>query len=86
MAPGHVEIFARVRQDRLEIEVRDDGPGCAIDPARGIKEGVGLTNTRERLARHYGAHHQMVLRSERGRGVTVSLVLPYRPHSPAPAI
>lgn len=75
--PGHISILSRVRAQRLELEVRDDGPGFAGDPAGRIREGIGLTNTRERLRRHYGADHQMVLRSERGRGVTVSLVLPF---------
>jgi signal transduction histidine kinase len=84
-APGRVEIAARVRDGRLELEVRDDGPGCAFDPQQGVKEGVGLTNTRERLVRHYGPHHQMVLRSELGRGVTVSLVLPFHPAGPPAA-
>ncbi len=75
-SPGHVEIVARVSDQRLEMQVRDDGPGFASDPAGRIKEGIGLTNTRERLDRHYGKAHQLVLKSERGRGVTVSLVLP----------
>ncbi len=83
-APGHVEIVARVRDQRLEMEVRDDGPGFESDPAGRIREGIGLTNTRERLDRHYGKAHQMVLKSERGRGVTVSLVLPLQT-APVPA-
>lgn len=76
--PGSIEIVARVRDRRLEVEVRDDGPGFEGAPDHRVREGVGLTNTRERLGRHYGKDHQMVLRSERGRGVTVSLVLPYQ--------
>lgn len=77
-AGGHVEIVTRVHEQRLEMEVRDDGPGFESDPRGRIKEGIGLTNTRERLDRHYGKDHQMVLRSEKGRGVTVSLVLPFQ--------
>jgi len=81
-APGVVHIQARVVEGKLAIDVSDDGPG--IDPGVGrVKEGIGLTNTRERLERHFGRDHQMVLKSERGRGVTVSLVLPYRAASPA---
>lgn len=76
--PGRVEIVTRVHDQRLEMEVRDDGPGFESDPRGRIKEGIGLTNTRERLDRHYGKNHQMVLRSEKGRGVTVSLVLPFQ--------
>ncbi len=75
--PGSVEIAARVHDNRVEIEVRDDGPGFEINPGQPPKEGIGLANTRERLAKYYGKNHQMVLRSERGRGVTVSLVIPF---------
>lgn len=75
---GHVVIHARVRDRRLELEVRDDGPGFDCRE-RALNEGVGLTNTRERLEKHYGADYQMVLRSDKGRGVTVSLVLPFTP-------
>lgn len=76
--PGRVEISARVRDRRLQVEVRDDGPGfdAREEP---LHEGVGLTNTRERLEKHYGADYQMVLKSEKGHGVTVSLVLPFTP-------
>lgn len=82
--PGHVEIHARVRDRRLELEVRDDGPGFDCRE-HALNEGVGLTNTRERLEKHYGADYQMVLRSDKGRGVTVSLVLPFQPtHAPSP--
>ncbi len=75
-APGEVKISARVHGRRLQVEVHDDGPGFDVREAP-LAEGVGLTNTRERLAKHYGTDYQMVLKSERGRGVTVSLVLPF---------
>jgi sensor histidine kinase YesM len=75
---GTVQITARVRDARLEMEVRDDGPGFEIASAGPPKEGIGLTNTRVRLARHYGKEYQMVLKSERGQGVSVSIVLPFR--------
>ncbi|HVU16400.1 MAG TPA: histidine kinase [Candidatus Didemnitutus sp.] len=74
--PGLVEIAARVRGGRLELEVRDDGPGFEASAENAGREGIGLTNTRVRLERHYGKDFQMVLRSERGRGVTVAMVLP----------
>ncbi|HEY4300348.1 MAG TPA: histidine kinase [Candidatus Didemnitutus sp.] len=74
--PGLVEIAARVRDGRLELEVKDDGPGFEITAEKAGREGIGLTNTRVRLERHYGTDFQMVLRSERGRGVTVAMVLP----------
>jgi len=75
--PGLVEITGRVREGRLELEVKDDGPGFEISSEDLGREGIGLTNTRVRLERHYGKDFQMVLRSERGRGVTVAMVLPF---------
>ncbi|HWA86855.1 MAG TPA: histidine kinase [Opitutus sp.] len=75
--PGRVEILGRIEADRLLLEVRDDGPGIVDGRARA-REGVGLANTRERLAKIYGARSQLLLHSEPGRGVTVKIVVPFR--------
>jgi len=75
--PGHVEISGRVEGDKLHLEVRDDGPGIVNGNVRA-KEGVGLANTRERLAKIYGARSHLLLHSEPGRGVAVQIVVPYR--------
>ncbi|MBS0662337.1 MAG: histidine kinase [Verrucomicrobia bacterium] len=74
--PGLVEIAGRVESEKLHLEVRDDGAG--FDGSVRAKEGIGLANTRERLAKLYGSHGQLTLRSEPGRGVSVQIVLPYR--------
>ena len=76
--PGSVTIAARVNGARLEIDVADDGPGFPAAHVRPTREGIGLANTRVRLDRFYGRDHQMVVRSEQGRGVTVSFRLPLR--------
>lgn len=75
--PGRVEVTGRVEDGKLRLEVRDDGPGLD-DGTKRAKEGVGLTNTRERIAKLYGALGQLTLRSEPGRGVSVQIVLPFR--------
>jgi sensor histidine kinase YesM len=75
--PGMVQINGRIDAGLLHLEVSDDGPGFSAGklPRR---EGIGLSNTRERLAKIYGANQQLVLKSEPGRGVTVQIVLPFR--------
>lgn len=75
--PGHVEVLGRVEAGKLHLEVRDDGPGLDRHVKRA-KEGVGLTNTRERIAKIYGAQGHLLLRSEPGRGVSVLITLPCR--------
>ena len=72
-----------LRQELDLLEVRDDGPGFAIVVDGAPKEGIGLANTRERLVRHYGRDAQLVVRSERGRGVTVLFNQPFVPAAPA---
>jgi sensor histidine kinase YesM len=74
--PGHVDVLGRVEGGNLHLEVRDDGLG--FDGTHRAKEGIGLANTRERLSKIYGAHGQLTLRSEPGRGVSVQIVIPYR--------
>lgn len=75
--PGRVDVMGHVEGGRLHLEVRDDGPGLG-DGTQRAKEGVGLSNTRERIAKIYGAQGQLSLRSEPGRGVSVQIVLPCR--------
>lgn len=75
--PGQVDVTGRIEAGRLHLEVRDDGPGLG-DGTKRAKEGIGLTNTRERIAKIYGSHGHLSLRSESGRGVSVQIVIPCR--------
>src|SRR6266480_4100904 len=50
---GHVAVRVRRNGSALWLEVSDDGPGLAAPPGDG--NGIGLANTRERVARLYGA-------------------------------
>lgn len=75
--PGHLGIVARTERGELLLEVRDDGPGLTNATARA-KEGVGLNNTRARLAKLYGPKAQLSLQSQAGRGMCVQIVLPYQ--------
>jgi signal transduction histidine kinase len=77
VGPGRVEVSGSIDGDRLFLEVRDDGPGIPDGRTRA-REGVGLANTRERLAKIYGARSQLLLQSEPGRGVTVKIIIPFR--------
>lgn len=54
-AGGQLEISARVREEDLQLAVQDDGVGLKSPrPASGL----GLKNTRERLAVLYGERHR----------------------------
>lgn len=75
--PGRVTVRGRVDNGMLHLEVSDDGPGLP-GGARRAKEGIGLSNTRERLTKIYGANGHFSLRSEPGRGVCAQIIIPHR--------
>ena len=82
-ASGILIVGARCNNGTLHLTVRDDGPGLADDPSRSVaNSGVGLANTRLRLARLYGDRAGLeVLNAEDG-GVTSHVFLPFRPAAP----
>jgi LytS/YehU family sensor histidine kinase len=74
---GRVLIAGARTGDELELAVVDDGPGLG-DGARAFpREGVGLSNTRRRLAQLYGARGTLAIEPAPGGGLRVTLRVPY---------
>jgi len=71
---GHVDIEARAAGNQLVVEVRDDGVG--FSPAAASGHGVGLANTRARLAALYGNAASLDLSENVPSGVTVTVIVP----------
>ena len=76
-SPCLVTVNGRVENGVLHLEVRDDGPGMPVGGPK--REGVGLANTRERLAKIYGVASRLTLESVPGHGVSILIALPCRP-------
>jgi hypothetical protein len=68
-----VEIRAGVREQRLELIVRDHG-GTRETGSRG--QGIGLANTRARLAALYGDAHVLEIAPTEGGGLAIRIELP----------
>jgi signal transduction histidine kinase len=69
-----LEISARRDGDMLELAVRDNGRGVAA----GTPDGIGLENTRERLATLYGGRASLELRLHPQGGTIAVIRLPWR--------
>ena len=72
---GTVWVSTREYPDRIEVEIRDDGPG--FDPGRTPETGrshVGIRNVRERLERMCGG--ALRVESAPGQGTVATMILP----------
>jgi two-component system, LytTR family, sensor kinase len=74
-APVEIVIGAERRGDRLRLSIDDDGAG--LPAGRPLREGVGLGNTRARLAKIYGDAHDFTIAERPGGGVSVTIALPF---------
>ena len=69
-----LELEARREEHELVLIVRDDGSGAGIE----ARAGVGLSNTRERLATLYGERARLTLAATPEGGTEATLRLPFR--------
>jgi sensor histidine kinase YesM len=69
---GSIDVAARFEGENLLLEVGDDGAGFSASAGTG----VGLANTRSRLAALYGARASLSLASRAPRGVIAAVRLP----------
>ena len=75
---GAIELTARRVDDKLEIVLADDGPGSPqFEQGLPAGNGVGLRNTRERLAVLYGDRQSFAVRNRKPHGAEVVLRLPF---------
>jgi len=65
----------------LEVSVVDDGPGIRDPLVPNERRGVGLRNTRERLAVLYGQNHRFAVLNSHP-GLRIDMALPLEVASP----
>jgi signal transduction histidine kinase len=73
-----IELVARRENGRLELRLRDDGPGLPSEAEMSRRGGVGLANTQARLRQLYGSAHRFELINRPEGGLEVALSLPFR--------
>lgn len=74
---GLISIKSRKFGHDLLIEVSDNGPGLPEDVEPSTDSGVGLVNTRERLAALYERNFSLVLTANEPTGVKVNIRIPF---------
>ncbi|HEU4995999.1 MAG TPA: histidine kinase, partial [Gemmatimonadaceae bacterium] len=72
---GRLEVSAECMGDTLRLVVRDDGPG-PNEKAASPGSGMGLRNTKERLAQMYGQTAELRIEGDAASGTTVTITVP----------
>lgn len=72
---GRVRVEARRVNGHVRLEIADNGVGL---PPGGLREGIGLHNTRVRLEQLYGSEQTLTLTPAQGGGLRVVMTFPYR--------
>ncbi|MEO8724631.1 MAG: ATP-binding protein, partial [Acidobacteriaceae bacterium] len=78
LAAGRVEVHARLRGDRITLQVVDDGVGLPENYRESQSGGVGLKNTRARLRQLYGENYHFTCENVPSGGCRVSISVPFR--------
>jgi two-component system LytT family sensor kinase len=77
---GSIYLRSRVAEDKLVIEVEDDGVGMKTMHRQGsglwAGAGIGMANVSERLNVLYGDTAQLTIDSHEGKGTLVRIRLP----------
>jgi two-component system LytT family sensor kinase len=74
---GSIYLRSRTADQRLVIEVEDDGVGMPLNGASASSgTGIGMQNVTERLQVLYGDAAEITIESQPNRGTLVRLVLP----------
>jgi two-component sensor histidine kinase len=74
---GTICVRAHRQNGRVELSVRDDGAGLAQSKNQS-NGGLGLSNTRARLEKLYGAQHSFEIVSPGAGGLEVKVSIPFR--------
>jgi LytS/YehU family sensor histidine kinase len=74
---GQIDISAARDGDTLVLSVSDNGPGMQPGRKPFPKDGIGLANSRDRLAQLYGTEQSLELQSGETGGFRVTVRVPW---------
>jgi len=75
--PGEIIVIAKHSEDKLEVWVRDNGPGLVESAEEAFRRGLGLRIARERLQELYGEGQACRIRNMPEGGAEVYVSVPF---------
>lgn len=84
---GFIKILVRKEEEKLIISIEDNGVGMEEEILNSLinnfsresnSEKIGLKNIYERIKLYYGENYGLEIKSEKGKGTKVDIILPYK--------
>lgn len=75
---AEIHIITKKKNTKLSIQISDNGPGLNSDSEQVLQNGVGLSNTVERLEKLYGNDQSFTIQNKNDGGLEVTLEIPFR--------
>lgn len=75
---GQIEVKSCLSNNKLKLEVLDDGIGIQAEVRAASTKGVGITNARARLKYLYGDEQHFDLSRSPGGGLMICITIPFR--------
>ncbi|MEW6737154.1 MAG: ATP-binding protein, partial [Acidobacteriota bacterium] len=73
----YIEIVARKNNERLMLDIIDNGPGILADRETVLKNGIGLSNIVARLKQLYGEEGKIEFTNHTDRGLSITIDIPF---------
>lgn len=74
---AQINIQSRKKNNRILLSVKDNGPGLSGNMEQAMTNGVGLSNTVERLNKIYGSNHRFHMENIPEGGLQVVIDIPF---------
>ena len=78
MKTAQITIVTQKEHGKLKLIIADNGPGVPENTAQIFNNGVGLSNTAERLEKLYGDKHSLQIHNISRGGSQVVIEIPFR--------
>jgi two-component sensor histidine kinase len=73
-----VKVSIKRQNEMLQIKIEDNGPGIQKEFSELLKNGVGLSNSIERLEKLYGYNYKFRWENITGGGLSLTIEIPYK--------
>ena len=73
-----IDLSIKRVDEKLYMQINDNGPGIKEEPEKILNSGVGLSNTYERLEKLYGNNFEFILENLSEGGLAINISIPFK--------